>query len=93
MKRQPCNYCAARGGKKHKDNCSRPLKVTDVVAAGPTQRTSLRNHIALLIDNSSSMRGLRHDVLRAVGHAHCRHSVFLPATSKNGSKALKASPI
>lgn len=76
MKRLPCNYCGARGGKKHDTNCSRPrsnktgkvAKVTHVLAKHPTARTDepLRNRIALVIDASSSMGGFRKDVPRVV---------------------------
>lgn len=73
MKRQPCSYCAARGGKKHADSCGRPrnnirpIKVTQAVAT-PLARpqTVLRNRIALVIDASSSMGGFRNDVPRVV---------------------------
>lgn len=73
MKKLPCQYCAARGGKRHADNCNRPQrqpKVTELVAAQkhPTARPNetLRNRIALVIDASSSMFGRRNDVPRIV---------------------------
>lgn len=65
MKRQPCNYCAARGGKRHADDCSRPRRVTEAVASG-NRGTRFKNRIAILIDYSSSMSGLRNDVPRVL---------------------------
>lgn len=70
MKRLPCQYCAARGGKKHADGCCRPQKVTTAVAAAkvspshPTARADevLRNRISLVLDASTSMRPLRQQV-------------------------------
>lgn len=75
MKRQPCTYCAARGGKKHAANCQRPLKVTTAVASAkpkpqghPTARANevQRNRIALVLDASTSMRPFRHNVERTI---------------------------
>lgn len=76
MIRQPCQYCAARGGKKHAVGCSRPQKVTAAVASAitkpapqhPTARPNeiLRNEIAFVIDASSSMSRFRDDVQRVV---------------------------
>jgi len=73
VKRLPCQYCAARGGKKHADNCGRPrnaVKVTNIAAKPqhPTARPNevLRNRIALAIDASSSMKDFRNDVTRIV---------------------------
>jgi uncharacterized protein YegL len=75
VKRLPCQYCAARGGKKHAVGCRRPQKVTNMPIAKqpappqhPTARPNevLRNRIALVIDASSSMQGFRYDVPRVV---------------------------
>lgn len=74
MKRLPCKYCAARGGKKHAVGCRRPQKVTTAVAAAkpkpahPTARSNevLRNRIALVIDASGSMYKFSQDVTRVV---------------------------
>ena len=65
VKRLPCQYCDARGGKRHAPTCNRPVKVTDLVATRP-QRGVLRNRIALVIDSSGSMCGFRNDVVRIV---------------------------
>ena len=76
MKRLPCSYCAARGGKKHAVSCQRPMKVTNAVAAAkpkpspshPTARPGevLRNRISLVLDGSTSMRPFRGQVEREV---------------------------
>jgi|SRR5689334_3173416 len=66
MKRLPCTYCGARGGKRHLDTCSRPAKVTQAIFQTPPAN-KLRNHIAIVIDSSSSMRGFSHDVPRIIG--------------------------
>lgn len=77
MKRLPCNYCAARGGKKHAVGCRRPQtkqpKVTEISAGPkatlhPTARPGevLRNRIALVIDASSSMGSFRNRVPQVV---------------------------
>lgn len=64
MKRQPCNYCAARGGKKHAAKCSRP-SVTKAVSSS-CHRQELVNHIALIVDHSQSMHPLRWDALKVL---------------------------
>jgi len=76
MKRLPCQYCNARGGKKHAASCTRPRvkqpKVTEIsvpqAPKHPTARPTevLQNRIALVLDASTSMARFRYDVERVV---------------------------
>jgi|SRR6185436_12230467 len=66
VKRLPCTYCGARGGKRHEPDCFRPRVQKafpiDKAFALPQQR----NKIAIIVDSSSSMNPFRYQVPKVI---------------------------
>lgn len=67
MKRQPCNYCSARGGKRHANDCNRPqsgpcMKPRLHPTLRPQDTNVPRNRVAFVIDRSGSMASFRNEV-------------------------------